>query len=68
MSFRKCIAGTATHREIDHFTSIDIVNPVLDDVKDQVGVFYGPGWDDEETKARLREQLQRVETLMRGAA
>lgn len=62
---RRCIDDTATAGEIDYFISVDIVDPVLDDVKDEVGVLYGPGWDDEETKARLREQLQRVEELIR---
>ncbi|HEX8214223.1 MAG TPA: hypothetical protein VF582_01990 [Allosphingosinicella sp.] len=61
---RKCIDGTAKYGEIDYFISVDIVDPVLDDVKDEVGMLYGPGWDDEETRARLREQLRRVEDLI----
>lgn len=34
---------------------------ILNDVKDEVALLFGPEWDDEETKARLREQLRRVE-------
>lgn len=65
---QKCIDDTASHSEIDYFISVDIVDPLLDDVRCEVGVLHGPGWGSEETKARLREQLERVEGAMRTSA
>jgi hypothetical protein len=61
---RKFIDGTASDGEIDYFISVDIADPVLNDVKDEVGILFGLGWDDEETKARLREQLRRVDEMI----
>ena len=61
---RSFIDGTATGGEIDYFISCEIADPILNDVKDQVGVLFGPGWEDEDTKARLREQLRRVEQMI----
>lgn len=61
---RNFIDGTATDGEIDYFISVEIADPILNDVKDEVGVLFGPGWEDEETKAALREQLRRVEQMI----
>ena len=42
---RAALNGTATHRDMDYFISIDITDPTLNDIKDEVRSLYGPGWE-----------------------
>ncbi len=58
---RAAINGTATHRDMDYFISIDIADPALNEVKDEVGRLYGPDWNDDYTREKLKELLRRVE-------
>jgi hypothetical protein len=60
---RAALNGTATHRDMDYFISIDIADPTLNEVKDEVGSLYGPGWDDDYTREKLNGLLRRVEAL-----
>jgi hypothetical protein len=61
---RAALDGTATHRDMDYFISIDIADPTLNEIKDEVGSLYGPGWGDDYTRERLEGLLRRVEALM----
>ena len=58
------IDGTATHRDMDYFISINIADPTLNEIKDEVGSLYGPGWEDDYTREKLTELLRRVEAFM----
>ena len=58
--------GTAPDGEIDYFISVDIVDPRLDAIKDEVGLLYGPGWDSDETRHKLTELLCQVEAMPRA--
>ena len=60
---RKCIDGTATDGEIDYFVSVEIADPRLNEIKDEVGFLFGPGWTSPETRQALEELLGRVEAM-----
>jgi hypothetical protein len=61
---RKCIDGTATDGGIDYFICTDIANAELNELKDQVGQLYGPGWSSEATRSHLEALLREVETMI----
>ena len=61
---RASLNGTASHRDMDYFVSIDIADPALNEIKEEVGSLYGPGWDDDYTRERLKGLLRRVEAIM----
>jgi len=60
---RKCIAGTAKDGEIDYFISVDIADARLNEIKDEVGAVFGPGWASPETREVLEDLLRRVEAM-----
>ena len=65
---RRCLDGNAEEDELDHFTSVDIADPRLDEIMKSVGKLFGPGWPANEppspdTRKLLQELLDRVEAL-----
>lgn len=60
---RAALNGSATHEQMDYFISIEIADPTLNEIKDEVGSLYGPGWEDDVTQEKLRQLLRRVEAL-----
>jgi len=60
---RQCIEGTAKDGEIDYFISVDIADPRLNEIRDEVGAIFGPGWGSAETREMLKVMLRRVEEM-----
>lgn len=60
---RAMLDGTASNGEIDDFISVDIADPRLDAIKDEVGLLYGHGWDSDDTRDRLTGLLRQVEAM-----
>ena len=63
---RSALGGRATHEEMDYFISVDISDPTLNEIKEEVGSLYGPGWEDDVTREKLRQLLLRVEARHPG--
>jgi hypothetical protein len=65
---RKCVDGQATEDELDYFSGVQIADPKLNEIMEELGSLFGRGWPvaeppSPETRAALRKMLRQVEAM-----